>query len=114
MLNSDDLITWQGKVAAFYILYLGQIQSRRYNYGSSGECHRRDYFHIFSPQIISAHGCESKPPLITMEEEEGRSVATPEQCFYASFKIYLSDSRKNSVCESEDSGISYDLFCQIK
>ena len=37
-------------------------------------------------------------------EEEERSVTTPEQCFYASFKIYLSDSRKNSVCESEESG----------
>jgi len=36
-------------------------------------------------------------------EEEERSVTTPEQCFYASFKIYLSDSRKNSVCESEES-----------
>merc|ERR1719323_1590223 len=33
-----------------------------------------------------------------MEEE----TSQPEQCFYASFKIYLSDSRKNSVCESED------------
>ena len=39
-----------------------------------------------------------------MEEEEDRSCLTPEQCFYASFKIYLSDSRKNSVCESEGSG----------
>jgi len=38
-----------------------------------------------------------------MEEEEDRSCLTPEQCFYASFKIYLSDSRKNSVCESEGS-----------
>lgn len=26
----------------------------------------------------------------------------PEQCFYASFKIYLSDSRKNSVCGGSD------------
>ena len=108
MLNSDDLITWQGKVAAFYILYLGQIQSRRYNYGSSGECHSRTYFHFFEPQIISDHDvCDPHPRgfLITMEEEEGRGADTPEQCFYASFKIYLSDSRKNSVCESEDSGI---------
>lgn len=38
------------------------------------------------------------------EEAEDRSCDTPEQCFYASFKIYLSDSRKNSVCESDDSG----------
>ena len=42
--------------------------------------------------------------MIRMEEEEERSVTTPEQCFYASFKIYLSDSRKNSECESEESG----------
>ena len=39
------------------------------------------------------------------EEAEDRSCDTPEQCFYASFKIYLSDSRKNSVCESDDSGM---------
>ena len=33
------------------------------------------------------------------------SANTPEQCFYASFKIYLSDSRKNSVCGLDDTGI---------
>jgi len=42
-----------------------------------------------------------------MEEEEDRTSLTPEQCFYASFKIYLSDSRKNSVCESEGSDSVY-------
>ena len=41
--------------------------------------------------------------MIVMEEDE---TSQPEQCFYASFKIYLSDSRKNSVCESEDTGLS--------
>ena len=47
-----------------------------------------------------------------MEEEEERVITTPEQCFYASFKIYLSDSRKNSVCESEESGKLY--FIKMK
>ena len=37
-------------------------------------------------------------------ETEARDIPTPEQCFYASFKIYLSDSRTNSICELEDSG----------
>merc|ERR1719336_2980707 len=36
-------------------------------------------------------------------ETEARDIPTPEQCFYASFKIYLSDSRTNSICELEDS-----------
>ena len=50
-----------------------------------------------------------------MEEEEGRGADTPEQCFYASFKIYLSDSRKNRVCESEDSGniFRHDYFARL-
>ena len=38
------------------------------------------------------------------ESSPGRNIPTPEQCFYASFKIYLSDSRTNSICELEDSG----------
>ena len=38
------------------------------------------------------------------ETSQGRNIPTPEQCFYASFKIYLSDSRTNSICELEDSG----------
>ena len=38
------------------------------------------------------------------EPSPGRNIPTPEQCFYASFKIYLSDSRTNSICELEDSG----------
>merc|ERR1711974_15519 len=37
------------------------------------------------------------------ETSQGRNIPTPEQCFYASFKIYLSDSRTNSICELEDS-----------
>ena len=38
------------------------------------------------------------------ESSPGRNIPTPEQCFYASFKIYLSDSRTNSICELEESG----------
>ena len=38
------------------------------------------------------------------ESSGGRNIPTPEQCFYASFKIYLSDSRTNSICELDDSG----------
>jgi len=43
------------------------------------------------------------------EEEEDRVCSTPEQSFYASFKIYLSDSRKNSVCELDEPEIDDEI-----
>jgi len=39
----------------------------------------------------------------TTEHSQTRDIPTTEQCFYASFKIYLSDSRTNSICELDDS-----------
>ena len=75
----------------------------------------RDSFSQFSEiktkvgdlQNNSLHLQCSLQTMATMEEEEEeeRLCTTPEQCFYASFKIYLGDSRKNSVCESEESGM---------
>jgi len=43
------------------------------------------------------------------EEDDDRVCPTPEQTFYASFKIYLSDSRKNSVCEVDEGEINDEI-----